>query len=115
MIHSDESAGGTRPRDRRDRLGVSHIDGVDDSSAFHRAVAPIVGLLRRNGFTFVESKGVMVGEVGACDGDGLGVDLGVQAWELARMTFKCARVGGDLGRVLVLHDALECTANVLYR
>ncbi len=53
----------------------------------------------------VESKGVMVGEVGACNGDGLGIDLGVQALELARMTFKCARVGGDLGSVLVLHDA----------
>ncbi len=47
----------------------------------------------------------MVGEVGACDGDGLGVDLGVQALELARMTLKGARVGGDLGSVLVLPDA----------
>jgi hypothetical protein len=33
----------------------------------------------------------MVGEVGAGDGCGLGVDLGVQALELARMTLKCAR------------------------
>ncbi len=31
------------------------------------------------GFVFVESKGVMVGEVGACDDGGLGVDLGVHA------------------------------------
>jgi hypothetical protein len=28
----------------------------------------------------------------------------VQALDLARMVFKCARVGGDLGSVLVLHD-----------
>ncbi len=45
--------------------GVGHIDDVDDSSAFHRAATLIVGLLRRNGFVLVESKGVMVGEVGA--------------------------------------------------
>ncbi len=64
--------------------GVGHIDDIDDSSAFHRAAALIVGLLRRNGFVLVESKGVMIGEVGACDGSGLGVDLGVQALELAR-------------------------------
>ncbi len=47
----------------------------------------------------------MVGEVGACNGGGLGVDLGVQALELALMTLKGARVGGNLGCVLVLHDA----------
>jgi hypothetical protein len=47
----------------------------------------------------------MVGEVGARDGGGLGVDLGVQALELARMTLKGARVGDDLGSVLVLHGA----------
>ncbi len=39
----------------------------------------------------------------------LGVDLGVQALELARTPFKCARVGGNLGCILVLHDAqFEC-------
>ncbi len=43
----------------------------------------------------------MFGEVGACNSGGLGVDLGVQALELARMTFECVRVGGDLGSVLV--------------
>ncbi len=42
----------------------------------------------------------MVGEVGARYGDGLGVDLGVQALELA-----CMMLEGDLGSVLVLHDA----------
>ena len=47
----------------------------------------------------------MVGEVGARDGGGLGVDLGVQALELVCMTLEGARVGGDLGSVLVLHDA----------
>jgi hypothetical protein len=47
----------------------------------------------------------MVGEDGASDGGGLGVDLGVQALELACMTLEGARVGGDLGSVLVLHDA----------
>ncbi len=73
---------------------VGHFNDVNDSRAFHRgdrAAALIVGLLRSNGSVFVESKGVMVGEVSACDGGGLGVDLGVQALELARMTFKCAR------------------------
>jgi hypothetical protein len=88
--------------------GVGHIDDIDDSSAFDGAAALIVGLLRRNHrFILVESKGVMVGEVGAGDGGGLGVDLGVQALELARMTLKGSRAGldGDLGSVLVLHDA----------
>jgi hypothetical protein len=33
-----------------------------------------------------------------------GVDLGVQALELARVTLNGARVGGNLGSVLVLHD-----------
>ena len=47
----------------------------------------------------------MVGEVGAGDGGGLLVDLGVKALELARMTLKGARVGDDLGSVLVLHGA----------
>ncbi len=47
----------------------------------------------------------MVGEVGACDGGGLGVDLGMQVLELARMTLEGARVGGNLCCVLVLHDA----------
>jgi hypothetical protein len=47
----------------------------------------------------------MVGEVGACDGGGLGVDLGVQALELALMTLEGARMGSNLGCVLVLHDA----------
>ncbi len=47
----------------------------------------------------------MVGEVGACDGGGLGVDLGVQALELVRVTLECARVGSDLGSVVVLHNA----------
>ncbi len=82
-----------------------HIDDIDDSSAFHRAAALMVNLLLSNGFVFVESKGVMVGEVGACDGCGLGVDLCVQALELARMTLKCVIVGGDRGSVLVLHNA----------
>ena len=83
--------------------GVGHLDDIDDSSAFDRAAALIVGLLRRDRFILVESKGVMVGEVGARDGGGLGVDLGVQVLELARMTLKGARVDGDLGSVLVLH------------
>ncbi len=56
------------------------------------ATSYIVGLRRHNGFVLIESKGVMVGEVGACDGGGLGVDLGVQALELARMTLEGARV-----------------------
>ncbi len=47
----------------------------------------------------------MVGEVGAGDGGGLIVDLGVKALELALMTLKGARVDGDLGSVLVLHGA----------
>jgi hypothetical protein len=47
----------------------------------------------------------MVCEVGAGDGGDLGVDLGVQALELARMTLKGARLDDDLGSVLVLHDA----------
>ncbi len=45
----------------------------------------------------------MVGEVGAGDGGGLGVDLGVKALELALMTLKGARMDGDLGSVFVLH------------
>jgi hypothetical protein len=49
--------------------------------------------------------GVMVSEVGARDGGGLCIDLGVQALELACMTLEGARVGSDLGSVLVLHDA----------
>ncbi len=85
--------------------GVGHFDDVDDSSAFQRRAARIVGLLRRNRFVLVESKGVMVGDVGAGDGGGLGVDLGVQALDLARMTLNGARVGGDLGSLLVLHGA----------
>jgi hypothetical protein len=84
--------------------GVGHLDDIDDSSAFDGAAALIVGLLRRDRLILVESKGVMVGEVGAGDGGGPGVDLGVQALELALMTLKGARVGGDLGSVLVLHD-----------
>jgi hypothetical protein len=47
----------------------------------------------------------MVGEVGAGDGGGLLVDLGVKALELARMTFEGVRMDGHLGSVLVLHDA----------
>ena len=39
----------------------------------------------------------MVGEVGASDGGGLLVDLGVKALELARMTLKGAR-GRRLGQ-----------------
>jgi hypothetical protein len=85
--------------------GVGHLDDIDDSSAFDGAAALIVSLLRSNRFILVESKGVMVGEVGAGDGGGLGVYLGVQALELARMTLKGAPVDSDLGSVLVLHDA----------
>jgi hypothetical protein len=48
--------------------------------------------------------GMILGEVGACNGGRLGVDLGVQALELARMTHKSACVGGNLSGVLVLHD-----------
>ncbi len=80
---------------------TSTIPGI--SSAFDRAAALVVGLLRRDRLILVESKGVMVGEVGARDGGGLGVDLAVQALELACMTLEGARVGGDLGSVLVLH------------
>ncbi len=85
--------------------GVGHIDDIDDSSAFDGAAALIVHLLRRDRLILVESKGVMVGEVGAGGGDGLGFDLGVQLLELARMTLKGARVDGDLGGVLVLHES----------
>jgi hypothetical protein len=84
--------------------GVGHVNDIDDSSAFDGAAALIVHLLRRDRLIPVESKGVMVGEVGAGGGDGLGVDLVVQALELARMTLKGSRVDGDLGGVLVLHD-----------
>ncbi len=45
----------------------------------------------------------MVGEVGASDGNGLCIDLGVQVLERACMTLEGARVGGDLGSVLVPH------------
>ena len=76
--------------------------------AFDRAAALIVGLLRSNRFILVESKGVMVSEVGAGDGGGLDVDLGVQALELARMAFNCTHMGGDLGCILVVdHAQLE--------
>jgi hypothetical protein len=106
IILSDESAGGTRCHAfSAIGHGVGHVDDVDDSSAFHRAADLIVGLLRSHGFVLVESKGVMVGEVSACDGGGLGIDLGVQALELARMTPEGASVGSNLGSVLVLHDA----------
>jgi hypothetical protein len=75
MIHSDKSAGGTRHAATRAigaiGHGVGHINDVDDSSAFHRRAALIVDLLRCNGLVFVESKGVMLGEVDACDGGGL--------------------------------------------
>ncbi len=47
----------------------------------------------------------MLGEVGSYNGSGLCVDLGVRALELARVTLNSARVGGDLGSVLVLHEA----------
>jgi hypothetical protein len=85
--------------------GVGHINDVDDSSSFDRAAALIVCLLRSYGFVLVESKGVIIGEVGACNGSGLCVDLGVQALEHALMTLEGARVGGNVGCVLVLHDA----------
>ncbi len=39
--------------------------------------------------------------------------LGVQALELVRVAFMCARVGGDLGSVLVLHDAKFDSERVL--
>ncbi len=58
--------------------GVGHVDDIDDSSAFDGAVALTAHLLRRDRLILIESKGVMVGEVGAGGGDGLGVDLGVQ-------------------------------------
>ncbi len=85
--------------------GVGHFDDVNNYSTFHRTAAVIVGLLRCNGFVFIEPKGMIMGGVGACYGDGLGVDLGVQALELACVTLNDARVGGDLGSVLVLYDA----------
>ncbi len=47
----------------------------------------------------------MLCEVGACDGGRLGVDPGVQASELARVTLNGARVGCELGSILVLHEA----------
>ncbi len=47
-----------------------------------------------NRFILVESKGVMVSEVSARDVGGLGVDLSVQALELACLTLEGARVGG---------------------
>ncbi len=85
--------------------GVGHINDIDDSSAFHRAAALIVDLLLCNGFVFTERKGMILREVGACDGGGLGDDLGVQALELARMMLNGARMGGNLGGVLlVLRD-----------
>ncbi len=71
------------------------VNDINNSSAFHRAAALIVNLLRCNGFIFTEPKGMMLSEVGACNGSGLCVDLGVQALELARMTLKRARVGGN--------------------
>jgi hypothetical protein len=77
---------------------------ISMTSTITAPFALIVGLLRSNRFILVESKGVMVGEVGARDGGGLGIDLGVQALEIACMTLEGARVGGDLGSVLVLHD-----------
>ncbi len=57
----------------------------------------------RAGFVLTEPKGMILREVSACDGGGLSVDLGVQALDLAHMTLKCTRVGGNLGGVLVLH------------
>ncbi len=97
--------------------GVDHIDDIDDSSAFDGAAALIVGLMRRDRFILVESKGVMVGEVGAGGGGGLSVDLGVQALELARMTLKGARVDGDLGSVLVCttRSLSACSLRMLAR
>jgi hypothetical protein len=94
--------------------GVSHIFDIDDSSAFDRAAALIVGLLRRNRFIIVESKGVMVGEVG---GGGLGIDLqvGVQALELACMTLEGARVGGDLGLCCTTRNLSACSLRMLAR
>ena len=87
-------------------LAISMTSTIPAPSTEQPAPAALrVGLLRRDRFILVESKGVMVSDVGAGDGGGLGVDLGVQALELARMTLEGARVDGDLGSVLVLHDA----------
>jgi hypothetical protein len=85
--------------------GVGHVDDIDDSSAVDGAVAITYRLLHGDGLILIESKGEMVGVVAAGDGDGLGLDLGVEVFELARMTLNGAGVGGDLGGVLVLHDA----------
>ncbi len=85
--------------------GVGHFDNVDDSSAFHGAAALIVCLLRGNGFVFIAPKGMMINDVGACNGNGLRVDLGVQALELACVTLNGALVDGNLGSVLMLYNA----------
>ncbi len=56
--------------------GVGHVDDIDESSAFDGAVAITARLLHRDRLILIESNGVMVGEVAAGDGDGLGLDLG---------------------------------------
>ncbi len=47
----------------------------------------------------------MIGIVGAGDCDGLYVNLGVEPNEFALVAFNGARMGGNLGRVLVVDDA----------
>jgi hypothetical protein len=105
FIHSEVSAGGTlHAATRSARLAmVLAISMTSTIPALLTEQPPSLSVCCAA--ILVESKGVMVGEVGARDGGGLCVDLGVQALELARMTLKGARVGGDLGSVLVLHDA----------
>ena len=58
--------------------GVGHVDDIDDSSALDGAVAIAARLLHGDRLILIESKGEMVGEVAAGDGDGLGLDLGVE-------------------------------------
>ncbi len=66
------------------------------------------------GGSLLEVDDVVLVLVRAGDSNGLSLDLGVEPNELARVAFNGARMGGDLGRVLVVDDAqLERVSVVL--
>jgi hypothetical protein len=57
------------------------------------------------GISIAQLLGVVLVRVGASDRNGLSLNLGVEPSLLARVAFNGARMGGDLGGVLVVDDA----------
>ncbi len=84
---------------------AGHINHIFKASSKDLTAGLSIAQLLVKGGSLLEADGLVLVVVGTSYRHGLSLDLGVEPNKLARVALNCARMGRDLGCVLVVDDA----------